>query len=275
MPSSCCKPSPSTSECLTITAAGIDDTYNLVSTAYAAHASKSSQATRDSTQSTSHVAVAAAFGYTPDSLASLPATANLGVSCGNPLALANLRAGEVLLDLGSGGGLDVLLAARAVGPTGRAIGVDMTPTMIELATRNAEKAGLGDVAMFKLGHITDIPVESGSVDVVISNCVINLVPNSEKPQVFRECARVLKKGGRVAISDILTREGTEMPEEVRDDAGAYLACVGGAAGVGEYRRWMDDAGFVGRFLSSILLKRTMLTFDRYHDCGYLEGLECL
>jgi SAM-dependent methyltransferase len=183
-------------------------------------------------------AVAEAFGYSADELASIPAEANMGLSCGNPTATANLRPGEVVVDLGSGGGLDVFLAAQKVGPTGRAIGIDMTPDMIELARRNAEKAGAANVE-FRLGTIDRIPLPDASADVVISNCVINLAP--DKRAVFREIARVLKPGGRLAVSDIALKK--PLPPEVAHDLMAYVGCVAGAIEIDAYRRGLADAGF--------------------------------
>src|SRR3954467_14093672 len=175
-------------------------------------------------------AVAEAFGYTPEELASIPAEANMALSCGNPTATANLREGETVVDLGSGGGLDVFLAARKVGPTGRAIGIDMTPEMLDLARRNAEKAGLANVE-FHLATIDRLPLPDASVDCVISNCVINLAP--DKPAVFREIARVLKPGGRVARSDIALKK--PLPPQLADDIAAYVGCIAGAISIDEYR----------------------------------------
>ena len=172
-------------------------------------------------------AVAEAFGYSPEELASIPAEANMGLSCGNPTAIAHLGAGETVVDLGSGGGLDVFLAAEKVGPEGRAIGIDMTPEMIDLARRNAAKrqaAGAPANVEFHLATIDALPLADSSVDCVISNCVINLAP--DKPAVFREIARVLKPGGRLAVSDIALKQ--PLPAEVSNDLMAYVGCIAGA-----------------------------------------------
>jgi ubiquinone/menaquinone biosynthesis C-methylase UbiE len=187
-------------------------------------------------------AVAEAFGYSAEELGSIPAEANMGLSCGNPTATANLREGEVVVDLGSGGGLDVFLAAAKVGPAGRAIGIDMTPEMIELARRNAAKANNGagySNVEFHLATIDSLPLADNSVDCVISNCVINLAP--DKSAVFREIARVLKPGGRLAVSDIALKQS--LPEEISQDMYAYVGCISGAILIDEYKRQLIEAGF--------------------------------
>jgi SAM-dependent methyltransferase len=183
-------------------------------------------------------AVAEAFGYSAEQLASIPAEANMGLSCGNPTAFASLRPGEVVVDLGSGGGLDVFLAAEKVGPTGRAIGIDMTPEMLELATRNAAKANVSNVE-FHQATIDKLPLADASVDCVISNCVINLAP--DKPAVFREIARVLKPGGRLAVSDIALKQ--PLPPEIGNDLMAYVGCIAGAIPIEQYRADLAAAGF--------------------------------
>ncbi|KAJ5625049.1 hypothetical protein N7510_001358 [Penicillium lagena] len=185
--------------------------------------------------------VATAFGYDLEDLRSIPNNANLGVSCGNPLATANIRVGETVVDLGSGGGLDVLLAAKKVGPEGKAIGIDMTKQdMLELARRNARNAGASN-ASFIEAFITRVPLPSSTVDCIISNCVVNLVPESEKPLVFQEMFRLLKPRGRVAISDILATR--ELPMEIKKDLSLYVGCIAGASQVSDYERYLKDAGF--------------------------------
>lgn len=181
---------------------------------------------------------ASALGYSADELAALPDGANLGLGCGNPHALASLRPGETVLDLGSGGGIDCFLAARAVGPTGKVIGVDMTPDMIARARANARAAGVGNVE-FRLGEIEHLPVGDGQVDVILSNCVVNLSP--DKPAVLAEAFRVLRNGGRLAISDVVMVR--PLPPALADDVAALTCCVAGAAMVDDLRRWLDEAGF--------------------------------
>jgi len=183
-------------------------------------------------------AVAEAFGYTAEELRSIPAEANMGLSCGNPTATAHIRPGEVVVDLGSGGGLDVFLAAKMVGPQGRAIGVDMTPAMIERARANAKAEGYTNVE-FYLSTIDRIPLPDASVDCVISNCVLNLAP--DKPAVFREIARVLKPGGRVAVSDIALKH--DLPEAIAKSMAAYVGCIAGAIRMEDYHDGLVAAGF--------------------------------
>lgn len=186
-------------------------------------------------------AVAEAFGYTPDELASIPAEANMGLSCGNPTATANLKPGQVVVDLGSGGGLDVFLAAQKVGPNGKAIGIDMTPEMVELAKKNAARANDGkgyDNVEFHLATIDKLPLEDATADIVISNCVINLAP--DKPAVFREIARVLKPGGGLAVSDIVLKK--ELPQELGENILAYVGCIAGAITIDDYKKGLVDAG---------------------------------
>ena len=186
--------------------------------------------------------VAEAFGYSPEELASIPAEANLGLSCGNPTATANLKPGEVVVDLGCGGGLDVLLAATKVGATGKAIGIDMTEEMIALAQRNAAKhlgGQSGRNVEFHLASIDNIPLADNTADCVISNCVINLAP--DKQAVFREIARILKPGGRLAVSDIALKK--PLPDELGQDIMAYVGCIAGAIPIEDYRRGLIAAGF--------------------------------
>lgn len=162
----------------------------------------------------------------------------MGLGCGNPQAIACLKTGETVLDLGSGGGFDCFLAARAVGNSGHVIGVDMTPEMITKSRRNAEKCGFGNVE-FRLGELENLPVADGIVDVILSNCVINLSP--EKQRIFNEAFRVLKPGGRLAISDVV--ETTEMPDHIKKDMAMHTACIAGASPIPELECMLRQAGF--------------------------------
>ncbi len=193
-----------------------------------------STAGRGSAQKT----VSKAIGYTDEEIEAIPDGANLGLGCGNPTALASLKEGEVVLDLGSGGGIDCFLAANAVGKSGRIIGVDMTPEMIERARENAGKSGYQNIE-FRLGEIENLPVADNSADVVISNCVINLSP--DKSRVFKEAYRALKPGGRVMVSDIVLLK--ELPDAIKSSVEAYVGCVAGASRKDEYLATIAAAGF--------------------------------
>jgi SAM-dependent methyltransferase len=178
------------------------------------------------------------LGYQPGEAESVPAGAEMGLGCGNPTVIASIQPGETIVDLGSGGGFDCFLASRQTGPHGRVIGVDMTPDMISKARANAAKAGTANVE-FRLGEIEHLPVADNTADLVISNCVINLSPN--KPQVFREVFRILKTGGRIAISDIVAT--AELPQDLKNDFATYTGCVAGASPVADIERALRDAGF--------------------------------
>jgi len=194
-------------------------------------------------------------GYSAGELAAVPEGADLGLGCGNPTAFAQLRAGETVLDLGSGAGLDCFLAAQRVGASGRVIGVDMTPEMLERARANAARIGAANVE-FRQGEIENLPLEDGSVDVVISNCVINLSP--DKPRVFREIARVLKPGGRMHVSDIVLHG--ELPDALKQTAEAYSACISGAWQKDDYLAAIRDAGLAG-----VTVERETTTPIEAHD----------
>jgi SAM-dependent methyltransferase len=216
--------------------------------------------------------LAEAIGYTNEELEILPNGANMGLSCGNPTAIANLKPGQVVLDLGSGGGFDVFIAAKKVGPKGRAIGVDMTPEMLSKAragiSRFTQKTGLANVE-FRLGEIEHLPAADASVDVVISNCVINLSP--DKQQVWREIARVLKRGGRACVSDLAMKK--LLPEKILKSAAALVGCVTGVVMIDETINMAKRAG-----LSDIQINEKAYNIDVMADCNdplYRKVKECL
>lgn len=182
--------------------------------------------------------VSTRMGYSEDDVGSVPEGADMGLGCGNPRAIAGIQIGETVLDLGSGGGFDCFLAAAETGETGKVIGVDMTPSMISKARDNADKGRYKHVE-FRLGEIENLPVADSSIDVIISNCVINLSP--DKPRVFTEAFRALKSGGRLAISDVVA--STELPDSIRNDLQLYSGCMAGALPVTELQSILEDAGF--------------------------------
>lgn len=189
-------------------------------------------------QSSDPTSVAVQIGYSRDEIATAPEAAEMGLGCGNPQAIANLKPGETVLDLGSGAGFDCFLAARAVGRTGRVIGVDMTDAMLRKARRNARKTGIDNVE-FRKGEIEKLPIDSHTIDVIISNCVMNLSP--EKEAVLQETYRVLKPGGRLAISDVVALR--QLPDAMRNDPDMQCACIGGAASLADLEHMLEMAGF--------------------------------
>lgn len=178
------------------------------------------------------------LGYSAEEMSSVPEGSNLGLGCGNPQAIANLKKGETVVDLGSGAGFDCFLAAKQVGESGKVIGIDMTPDMVSKARENAAKGGYSNIS-FRLGEIEYQPVADNTVDVIISNCVINLSP--DKDAVFRDAFRILKPGGRLAISDIVAT--ADLPEEILNDTDLLCGCVSGAARIGDLEEMLADAGF--------------------------------
>lgn len=212
------------------------------------------------------------IGYTNQELEDLPDGANMGLSCGNPTAIADLKSGQVVLDLGSGGGFDIFIAAKKVGPTGRAIGVDMTAEMVSKAragiSKFTEKTCLSNIE-FRLGEIEYLPVADSSVDVVISNCVINLSP--DKPQVWREIARVLRPGGKACVSDLALKR--PIPEQILKSASALVGCIAGAVLIDDTIEMAKKAG-----LSDILVSEKAHNIDAMIDCNdplYKQVLDLL
>ncbi|OJJ62718.1 hypothetical protein ASPSYDRAFT_659592 [Aspergillus sydowii CBS 593.65] len=239
-----------------------DETYNLVQSRYGDIAEQSNITQQHEKEED----IARAFGYSAEDLGSLPEKTNLGLSCGNPVGFANVKEGETVLDLGSGSGIDVLLAARRVGPSGQAIGVDMTKSMIELSNKNAEKSELSNTKFIE-ATINSIPLPDTSVDCIISNCVINLVPASDKAAVFKEIARLLKPGGRVAISDILARK--PLPDNITRNMALFVGCVAGASQIKEYEDYLKQAGFEGVFIVD-----AKSDLNLYKGSSYLPQSSC-
>lgn len=212
-----------------------------------------------------------AMGYSPDELAAAPEGADLGLGCGNPQAIAALRSGETVLDLGSGGGFDCFLAAKRVGKAGKVIGVDMTPEMVTKARANARKVAASNVE-FRLGEIEHLPVADDSVDVILSNCVINLSP--DKGAVFREAFRVLKAGGRLAISDVVAMK--DMPPDLAQSVEAMTGCVSGSAKVADLETMLRQAGFeevriVAKPESAAIIAQCMPGAEDYVVSAAIEG----
>ncbi|MBM3882472.1 MAG: arsenite methyltransferase [Verrucomicrobia bacterium] len=212
-----------------------------------------------SAQQRSAATLSRTLGYSTEDVRNVPDGANLGLGCGNPVAIASLRPGQTVLDLGSGAGFDALLAAKAVGPAGRVIGVDMTAEMISKARQNKAKGGYTNVE-FRLGEIENLPVADGSVDVILSNCVINLSP--DKAKAYREAFRALKPGGRLTISDIVVLQ--PLPESVRQEVERYTPCGGGAALVGDLKNMLREAGFQNIRVEPIAESRELI-------CEYFPG----
>ena len=202
--------------------------------------------------------IANAFGYSDEELASIPAEANMGLSCGNPVAIASIKEGETVVDLGAGGGLDVFLASKSVGPNGMAIGIDMTGDMVSLARKNAEKGGYENVK-FYLAEIEAMPLQDNSVDCVISNCVLNLC--ADKDVALAEVFRVLKPGGRFAISDIALRK--VLPEAIKKEVAAWTGCIAGALSIDENREALLKTGF-----SQIDIQDAKSDLNAYKDGGH-------
>jgi len=242
---------------------------DLVKEAYSKIAKSSGEQSCCCSTNTTAGEVAKKIGYTDEELKSVPEEANLGLGCGNPTAIANLKPGDTVLDLGSGAGFDCFLASIKVGDGGKVIGVDMTTEMIEKATSNAENAGYKNIE-FRLGELEDLPVENDSINVVISNCVINLVPDKEK--VFKEVHRVLKKDGKMCVSDItLTRD---LPDFIKTSKSAYVACIAGAIKLKDYLALIEKAGFsdirvVSESSYSCLTEETLdpLGQEAIKECG--------
>ncbi|KAF8813136.1 NAD(P)-binding protein [Phlegmacium glaucopus] len=225
----------------TATTSSDSDIVAIVNAAYSARA-------REGVTAAYAKSVAEAFGYTEEQLASVAEGAHMGLSCGNPVAAASIKEGETVVDLGSGGGIDVFLAALKVGPTGQAIGVDMSEDMIALARANAAKKGFKPPQVsFVQALLTEpLPIESNSVDCILSNCVVNLLPFEGKASLLKEVYRILKPGGRIVLDDIVAKKA--LPEHIKNDLASYVGCIAGAILVDEYKGLLQDAGFINTLL---------------------------
>jgi SAM-dependent methyltransferase len=219
--------------------AAVRDNYRKFALSGSAGCGCSSSSCCEGSQTPDAEHISTVLGYSAEELTSIPKDANLGLGCGNPISEAELKPGETVIDLGSGGGLDCFLASRLVGENGKVIGVDMTPEMVSKARRTAEENGFANVA-FRLGEIENLPAADDCADVIISNCVINLSPDKE--QVFRECFRVLKNGGRLAVSDIVAT--AELPEEMKNNLAMYTGCMAGASHIRDLENMITTAGFL-------------------------------
>ncbi|MBN2442193.1 MAG: arsenite methyltransferase [Spirochaetales bacterium] len=213
------------------------------------------------------------LGYSKNEISSVPKESNFGLGCGNPIAMASLKEGQTVLDLGSGAGFDCFLAARKVGPNGQVIGVDMTPEMISKARSNAEKNNYTNVE-FRLGEIENLPVTDNQINVIISNCVINLSP--DKLRVFQEAYRVLKKGGKLSISDIVAEKA--LPDELKENMAAYSSCISGASPIHELEKMLYSAGFVDikiktNPMSKEFIKTWMLNIENYIVSAFIEAVK--
>jgi ubiquinone/menaquinone biosynthesis C-methylase UbiE/rhodanese-related sulfurtransferase len=247
---SCCPPNPQSKPALSDEELlkAVDDVYSLKA--------------KEGTSSTYANSVAKAFGYTEEQLRSIPEEAHMGLSCGNPVATASLKEGETVVDFGCGGGIDIFLAASKIGPTGQAIGLDQSADMIARARKNAKRQNLNppQVSFVQAALTEDLPIKSDSVDVIISNCVINLLPLSGKAAVLKEAYRVLQPQGRMVLDDIIAKK--PLPENIRNDLSAYVGCISGALEETEYRQLLHDAGF-----KDVLFADTKSDLNIYYEAG--------
>ncbi|PFH48233.1 hypothetical protein AMATHDRAFT_49679 [Amanita thiersii Skay4041] len=222
---------------------------------------------RETTSAASARKVAEAFGYMKEELDSIPEASNMGLSCGNPVAAASLKEGEHVLDLGSGGGIDVFLAASKVGPTGQVVGLDNSADMVTLARKNAAGRNLRSphVSFVQASLTQELPITSDSVDCILSNCVINLLPFAGKATVMKEAYRVLRPGGRITLDDVISK--TPLPDAILKDLSAHVNCIAGAVTPEEYRKFLEEAGFKGLSTRDIVFVETKKDLNVYYEAG--------